>query len=118
MKASRIAAGAIVLAAAGWIASGSLGNDQRQEPQQTAALRTEAEAPRFKVAVMPVQVELHARRITLSGRTEADKRATAMTRVSGIVVDLKVRRGSIVKTGEVTAALSDEAREAQGAQGW
>lgn len=116
MKASRIAAGVIVLAAVGWIASGSLGKDQRHEGQQTAVLRAETQTPRFKVAVMPVQVEAHARRITLSGRTEADKRATAMARAAGIIVDLKVKRGSVVKTGDVIAVLSDEAREAQVAQ--
>jgi membrane fusion protein, multidrug efflux system len=116
MKASRIAAGVIVLAAGAWIASGSLGKDERRDALQTASLRTEAPAARFKVAVIPVQVTPHARRITLSGRTEADKRATAMTRASGIVVDLRVKRGSVVKTGEVIAVLSDEAREAQVAQ--
>jgi multidrug efflux system membrane fusion protein len=116
MKASRIAAGVLVLAAAGWIASGSYGKDERQAAQQAAVASTQTPAPRFKVAVMPAQVEAHARRVILSGRTEADKRATAMARASGIIVDLKVKRGSVVKTGEVIAVLSDEAREAQVAQ--
>jgi membrane fusion protein, multidrug efflux system len=113
MKASRIAAGVIVLAAAAWIGSGSFGKDQRQE---TAAVRTETQTPRFRVSVMPAHVESHARRIILSGRTEVDKRATAMARASGIIMDLKVKRGSVVKTGDVIAVLSDEAREAQVAQ--
>jgi multidrug efflux system membrane fusion protein len=116
MKASRIAAGALVLAAAGWIASGSLGKDGRRDPHETATLGAEVEAPRFKVAVLPVRAETHARRITLSGRTEADKRATAMARAPGIIVSLKVKRGSVVKTGDVIAVLSDEAREAQVSQ--
>jgi multidrug efflux system membrane fusion protein len=59
---------------------------------------------------------MHARRIVLSGRTQADKRVTAVARTSGIVMDLRVRRGSIVKAGEVIAVLSDEARESQVAQ--
>jgi multidrug efflux system membrane fusion protein len=48
----------------------------------------------------------------LSGRTEADKRAVAMARAAGVIQELRVRRGSRVKKGEVIAVLSDEAREA------
>jgi multidrug efflux system membrane fusion protein len=111
MKGSRIAAIAILLGAAGWIASGHFGDARTAPPPATAT-----EAPRFRVSVIPVEVSLHQRTTTLSGRTEADKRATAVSRASGIVVDLKVRRGSTVKTGDVVAVLSDEAREANVAQ--
>lgn len=113
MKASRIVAVLIVLGSAGWIASGTLG----QGAQTTATAPREApSAPRFKVAVAPVRVEPHARRIVLSGRTEADKRATAVARASGVIVNLRVKRGSVVKTGDVIATLSDEARESMVAQ--
>jgi multidrug efflux system membrane fusion protein len=112
MKPSRIAAFIIVLAAAGWIASGHFG-DARTPPAPEPA---KAETPRFKVAVLPVEVRPHQRSIILSGRTEADKRATAVSRATGILVDLKVRRGSAVKTGDVIAVLSDEAREANVAE--
>jgi membrane fusion protein, multidrug efflux system len=112
MNASRIAATAILVAAAGWVASGHFG-DARTPPAPAAAV---AEAPRFRVSVIPVEVTLHQRSTVLSGRTEADKRATAVSRASGIVVDLKVRRGSTVQTGDVVAVLSDEAREANVAQ--
>ena len=108
MKASRVVAVLIVLGSAGWIASGTLG----QGAQKAAtAPREAAPAARFTVAVAPVQVEPHARRIVLSGRTEADKRATAVTRASGVIVDLRVKRGSVVRKGDVIAMLSDEARE-------
>jgi multidrug efflux system membrane fusion protein len=112
MKPSRIAAFVIVLAAAGWIASGHFGGASTPPAPEPA----KAEAPRFKVAVMPVEVRPHQRSIVLSGRTEADKRATALARATGILVELKVRRGSSVKTGDVIAVLSDEAREANVAQ--
>jgi multidrug efflux system membrane fusion protein len=112
MKGSRVAAAIIVLAAAGWIASGHFGDARTPAPEAPAA----AALPRFKVAVVPVEVHPHSRSIVLSGRTEADKRATAAARATGIVVDLKVRRGSQVRTGEVVALLSDEAREANVAQ--
>src|SRR3954451_8839886 len=108
MKASRVVAVLIVLGSAGWIASRTLG----QGAQKAAtAPREAAPAARFKVAVALVQVEPHARRIVLSGRTEDDKRATAVTRASGVIVDLRVKRGSVVRKGDVIAMLSDEARE-------
>jgi multidrug efflux system membrane fusion protein len=49
----------------------------------------------------------------LSGRTEADDRASAVARTEGSIVELNVRRGDIVHEGDVIATLSDEAREAQ-----
>lgn len=115
MNASRITAVVIVVVAVAWIGSGILGRDGAQSTPQPQKVE-QAEKPRFRVSVKPVSVERHARRITLSGRTEADKRGTAMARAAGIVIDLKVRRGAQVKTGEVIAVLSDEAREAMVAQ--
>lgn len=114
MKPSRIVAAALVLGGGAWIASGVLG----REPAKLATARpdTTASAPRFKVAVLPVATQLHKRRVVLSGRTEADKRIWAVARASGIVIDLRVRRGSVVKQGDVLAVLSDEARESQVAQ--
>lgn len=113
MKASRIVAVLIVLGSAGWIASGMLGQGA---PKAMTAPRDPAPTSRFKVAVAPVRVEPHARRIVLSGRTEADKRATAVARASGVIVDLRVKRGSAVRKGDVVAVLSDEARESMVAQ--
>ncbi|NNM73076.1 efflux RND transporter periplasmic adaptor subunit [Enterovirga aerilata] len=111
MKPSRIAAAALVIGGGIWIGSGVLGRDAAKE----AALQTKepAATPLFKVAVLPTQQQLHQRRITLSGRTEADRKVWAVARVSGEIVDLRVRRGSVVKAGEVIATLSDEARTAQ-----
>ena len=54
----------------------------------------------------------HARRVVLSGRTEADNRARAVARTAGSIVELNVRRGDSVREGDVVAVLSDEAREA------
>lgn len=112
MKGSRIAAVVVVLAAAGWIASGHFG-DARTPPAPAAG---QAETPRFKVSVIPVETQPHQRSLVLSGRTEADQRGNAVARAPGLIVDLKVRRGSAVKTGDVIAVLSDEAREAMVAQ--
>lgn len=111
MKPSRIAAAALVLAATGWIASGSLGRGQQD---QAPAAKPEP-AP-FRVSVIEATVEPHSRRVILLGRTEAERRATAVARATGIIRELNVRRGAAVKTGEVIAVLSDEAREAGVAQ--
>jgi multidrug efflux system membrane fusion protein len=112
MTASRIAAILIVIAVVAWIGSGRFGGAQSEAPAPREQVQ-QVEAPAFRVAVVPAEVVPHARRVVLSGRTEADKRAMAMARAAGVIQDLKVRRGAVVKKGDVIAILSDEAREAQ-----
>ena len=86
------------------------GRGGRAPPRQPARSRSSASpssTPRR---------ESHARAIVLSGRTEADDRASAVARTAGSIVELKVRRGDGVSEGDVIAVLSDEAREAQVAE--
>jgi multidrug efflux system membrane fusion protein len=113
MKASRIAAVGLVAAATLWMGSGHL---FPPEPEQSkAAIRTndtETKKP-FRVAVTEVSVVPHARKLVLSGRTEADRKVMVAARGGGVITELKVRRGSRVKKDDVIAVLSDEAREAQ-----
>jgi multidrug efflux system membrane fusion protein len=113
MMWSRILAVIIVVGATLWIGSGVLG--RTEEPTEKPAEQTAA-APLFKVSVVDAAVENHARAIVISGRTEADNRASAVARAMGSIVELKVRRGDRVAEGDVLAVLSDEAREAQVAQ--
>jgi membrane fusion protein, multidrug efflux system len=113
MKASRIAATALVAAAALWMGSGHL---FPPEPEHgNAAIRTgEAQTKKlFRVAVTEVDVVPHTRRLVLSGRTEADRKVMVAARAGGVITELKVRRGTRVKKDDVIAVLSDEAREAQ-----
>jgi len=113
VKASRIAAVALVAAAALWMGSGHL---FPPEPDHSnAAIRsntTETKKP-FRVAVTAVAVVPHTRKLVLSGRTEADRKVMIMARTGGVITELNVRRGSRVRKDEVIAVLSDEAREAQ-----
>lgn len=109
MKASQLIAGLIVVSAAVWIGSGLLGSD---EDAAATAAQPVAEQRLFRVGVQDVAAEDHARRVILSGRTEADRRVSVVARTSGIVEELPIRRGSVVKQGEELARLSDEAREA------
>ena len=112
MMYSRLLALAIVVGATLWIGSGVFG---RTEEPAAAAVTTEVQ-PLFKVSVLPVAVEQHSRKMVISGRTEADDRAKAMTRAAGAIVELRVRRGDRVAEGDIIATLSDEARAAQVAQ--
>jgi multidrug efflux system membrane fusion protein len=115
MKASRLVAIGLVALAAAWIGSGYLVHDERTESHAAIRPAEKAETP-FRVSVQRAVQEPHARKLTLSGRTEADHKMMAVARTNGVVVKLNVRRGDHVKTGEVIAVLSDEAREAQVAQ--
>ena len=113
MKARHFTALGIVAAAGLWIASGQL---LPHQPAPTeAALRTAADAIKkpFRVAVERATLVPHSRKLTISGRTEADKRVMVMARTSGVLTELRVKRGSQVQKGDVIAILSDEAREAQ-----
>jgi multidrug efflux system membrane fusion protein len=115
MKAARFAAVGLVVAATAWIASGHL--FPHETASSKAAVRsTESEAKAFRVSVVPAMVEQRSRKLVLSGRTEADKKMMVTARASGVVTELKVRRGQMVQQGDVIAILSDEARESQVAQ--
>ncbi len=116
MKASRITALGLVAAAALWIWSGHL--LPRENAESDAAIRTsEAEGAKlFRVGVAETSLVPHSRKLVLSGRTEADRRVTLTARTGGVLTELRVRRGSAVKAGDIVAILSDEARQSQVAQ--
>lgn len=112
MKASRITALGVVAAAALWIGSGYF--LPHETPESRASIRP-GETPEklFRVAVSETQVVQHSRKLMLSGRTEADRKVMVTARTGGVLTELRVRRGSFVKKGDIIAVLSDEAREAQ-----
>src|SRR5437588_3973086 len=112
MKAARVAAVGVVVAAVAWIASGHLFPHETAESR--AAVQPEALQPKlFRVSVIEAQVEPRKRNLVLSGRTEADRKMMLTARADGTIRELKVRRGSVVKEGDVIAVLSDEARESR-----
>lgn len=112
MTMSRTAAIALVAVASLWILSGYL--LPHETPDSKAAVRAnEQAAKRFRVAVIDAKTEQHSRRLILSGRTEADRKVTAVARTGGVLTELRVRRGQVVQKDEVLAVLSDEARESQ-----
>jgi multidrug efflux system membrane fusion protein len=113
MKVSRITALGLVAAAAAWIASGHFLPHESGEGR--AAIRAGGEAAQkpFRVAVIETRVTPHTRKLTLSGRTEADRKVMVFARTGGVLTELRVRRGDHVKQGDVIAVLADESREAQ-----
>src|SRR3954469_3391592 len=108
MKGSRITALGLVAASALWIPSGHL--LPHESAESSAAIRTNetVEKKLFRVAVNTVMSEQHARKLILSGRTEADRKVTVTARTGGVLTQLKVKRGSVVTAGDVIAILSDE----------
>jgi multidrug efflux system membrane fusion protein len=112
MKASRVAAIGLVAAAVVWIGSGYFLPHERSESTAAITSQTAAEKP-FRVAIIETHSVAHQRKLSLSGRTEADRKVMAVARTNGVVTELKVRRGDVVKEGDLLAVLSDEAREAQ-----
>ena len=116
MNASRLTAIGLVAAAGLWIASGHFLPHDKAE-SRVAARPGDAEAKKlFRVAVATTTVVPHSRKLTIAGRTEADKRVTVFARTGGVLTELKVKRGMSIKKGDILAILSDEAREAQVAQ--
>jgi multidrug efflux system membrane fusion protein len=115
MKASRITAVGLVAAATLWIASGHLFPHEGDASIATRGVEGTSKKL-FRVMVERAALVKHERKLVLSGRTEADKRVTVTARTGGVLTELRVRRGSRVKTGDIIAVLSDDARRAQVAQ--
>jgi membrane fusion protein, multidrug efflux system len=116
MKARHLTALGIVAAAGLWIASGHFLPHHAADGR--AVLRTgDGEAKKlFRVAVIRTSIVPHSRKLSISGRTEADKRVVITARTSGVLTELRVKRGTSVQKNDIVAVLSDEAREAQVAQ--
>jgi multidrug efflux system membrane fusion protein len=113
MKARQLTAFGVVAAAGLWIASGHF-LPHEGAGTHAAPRATEAQPKKlFRVAVVRTGVLPHVRKLTLSGRTEADKRVVLMARTAGVLTELRMKRGTFVQKGDILAVLSDEAREAQ-----
>jgi membrane fusion protein, multidrug efflux system len=116
MKARHFTALGIVAAAGLWIASGHFlphGGAGGHALQRTA---DDASKKLFRVAVIRTNVIPHRRKLVISGRTEADRHVVLTARASGVLTDLRIKRGTAVQKDDIIAILSDEAREAQVAQ--
>ncbi|MFC6490959.1 biotin/lipoyl-binding protein, partial [Nitratireductor sp. GCM10026969] len=115
VKFHKIAAVAVLIATAAWIATGEF-SSVGSATQEAEAARAEAEPERpaevkTVQATMPSRLE-HARTIRISGQTEADKRAVLAARTAGIVDELPVSEGEAVEKGDLIMRLEAEGKEA------
>ncbi len=118
VRFNKIIAFAVLVGFAAWMGTGkfsSVGSAAIEEPAKPAeAGKPEAEQPkaaRTVGVVIPPHVQ-HARAIRISGRTEADKRATLAIRVMGIIDELPVKQGDHVNKGDLIMRLNAEDKEA------
>ena len=111
---SYLVAGGIAAAATLWLVGGSLLNaaGERETPPPIGE-RAQAETERPSVRTRLVVAENHEARITLRGRTQAEKRVEVRAEVAGAVAYIRADKGSEVKEGDVICELDVGAREAQ-----
>lgn len=109
MFRARATAVVILLLAALWIGSGHL--HPSTSPKGSARVN-QVEKPPFRVVVSEARIVPHARRLSVTGRTQSDQRVMLSARTNGIVTRIAVKRGASVAVGDLIAELSDEAREA------
>lgn len=111
MKRSYLIAAIVAIAVAGWIFSGQIGESSVTEG--TAPGQAAAEEALTKVRVRSLVAEEHQNQILLFGRTEANRRVSAMTETSGKVVAIRVEKGDLVKRGDVLVQLAMDDRQAR-----
>ena len=108
----RLAAFAVLAVSAAWVATGefasvgSATDESETAPPTLAEQNAEApDTPQHTVAVQSPAFIDHNRIVRVSGVTEADKKTTLATRVSGVIAELKVSKGDWVKSGDVVLTL-------------
>src|SRR4051794_22664449 len=111
-KPSRIIAVALIVGAAAWIYTGQLAPRAEQPAAASPPAKSAPAEPVQRVGITTAVPEKHQQQIILSCTTQADRRAWATARIAGIVVDLKAKRGSAIRAGDLIAKISDEGREA------
>ena len=116
MKGRHLTALGLAATAGLWIASGHFFPHDAGQTHGVLHAVAAGSSKLFRVAVTRASLVSHSRKLVLSGRTEADKHVVITARTSGILTDLRVKRGTVVHRDDVVAILSDEAREAQVAQ--
>ncbi|TWG98922.1 multidrug efflux system membrane fusion protein [Mesorhizobium sp. J18] len=110
----KLAAIGVFLLTAAWIATGefsSVGSAADEAPPPPGAAQENRGVVHTVGVTKPQRVE-QARAIHVPGRTEADKRSVLAARTNGIIAELPVRRGQVVKKGDLILRLETEGREA------
>jgi len=98
---------------AGWVATGEFSSVGSAQNESEAAAPEALPPPvvRTVAVITPPRVE-HSRAIRISGQTEADKRAVLAPRVGGVISELPVKQGDLVKSGDLILLLAEEEKAA------
>lgn len=116
IKLHKVAAVAVLIATAAWVATGEFSSVGSAADEAAASRPAEAapeeQGPLRTVGVVNPPRIRHSRAIRLSGSTDADKRAVLATRAAGIVEELPVEQGSEVRRGDLIAKFRDEGKQA------
>lgn len=119
MKFHTFLAIVVLVAAGAWVATGkysfvgseihasesSARADETTSPAASSTAGEEAATQLQTVAVVTAQNTVYERHRTISGLTEADKRATLAARTAGAVAQVAVEKGDRVAEGELIMAL-------------
>jgi len=110
MKRGQITALAIAVIAVGWIMSGQF-PEQSDTTTQTVTQASESSVPSVRVQGSVAQPKIQE--ISLFGRTEADRSIDIRAETDGQVIELKVREGQLITTGDVVVRLAIDGRDAR-----
>lgn len=110
-KSSYLMAGAIAAAVGVWLLTGILGDEAQPPPVGVADREDASDVP--AVQVVDLTAQPHVRRLTLFGRTEADRTVEVKSETAGRVAAKVARKGQTVKAGDVLVRLDMEDREAR-----
>ncbi len=109
IKRSYFWAGAITVAIAAWLGSG-LVQMPASTPEETAT--ADPDRP-FRVEVRKLSSRPREAHLVMRGRTEALRRVDARARTAGIVEEVAVDEGRVVKAGDLLCRLDMGSRYAQ-----
>jgi multidrug efflux system membrane fusion protein len=122
MKINRYIAILVFLGSAAWIATGefsfvgsAIGNEDESTLEASSGTPDSESAGEdalqtVGIAVIP-QIR-HARSVKVSGVTQADKQTAMTARAGGIIGELAIRQGDMVKQGDVIMRIAPEGRDA------
>ena len=110
---SPLIAGAIAVLAAGWIASGQIGNQANGAEQVTPPDTQETAVPRTSVRVADLVARPRMEIVSITGRTEASRSVDLRAETEGQIIELLARRGDVVAKKAIIARLRLDDRGAK-----
>lgn len=120
MKSHHVAAFLVLIASAIWIFTGefsSVGSSASDDQASATVAARQAEAEKNNpralqtVGVAKIPSLDHARSVRISGITEADKKIEIPARTTGIISELLIKQGDVVKAGDPILTLAPEGRD-------